>query len=60
MLEKPKESVGRHVDIATSQKFSIHKSVNVNAFHDTVQADLHKILTLASVFAREHVQMDIL
>ena len=60
MLKTEPENVGRHVDIATFQNISIHESVNVIAFLDIVQADLNKILTLASVFAREHVQMDIL
>ena len=60
MLKKPQENVMKHRDIVIFQNISICKSVNVIAFHDTVQADLHKILTLASVFAREDVQMDIL
>ena len=51
------KNVGRHVIF---QNISIHKSVNVNAFHDTVQADIHKTLKLASVFARDHVQTDML
>lgn len=60
MLKKPQENVGKHTDIAIFQNITIHKNVNVNAFRNTVQADLHKILILASVFARENVQMDIL
>ena len=60
MVQKLLEIVGRHVNIVAIQNTSIHKSVNANASHDIVPPDLHKTLTLASVLAREHVQMAIL
>lgn len=60
MIQKSTENVWRHVNIVTFQNTLMCKSVNANASHNTVQADLHKILTPVSVLASKHVQLAIL
>lgn len=60
MIQKSTENVWRHVNIVTFQNTLMCKSVNANVSHNTVQADLHKILTPVSVLASKHVQLAIL
>lgn len=48
------------MDTVLFQKLLTLKTVNVVAFHGSVHPDLHKTQTTASVFVKEHVQLDIL